>query len=175
MGCVSHHALCQPPGGHHSAESISAVCITLQSQFAHRRDKLHTADSESKSYLWLHVTGQSWKISLRVSIQYLSCTLRSQNFRTKWSNILAKLKPNYKILKPFYQGPGWVRFFFMNKKLRWKISWHAPFKDPMTALYRYCMNLCGSVCSVVLHPTMKSFTNIYCLQQFKVHILYKHN
>ena len=37
MGCVSHPPLCQPPGGHHSAESISAVCITPQRQTAHCR------------------------------------------------------------------------------------------------------------------------------------------
>ena len=48
----------------------------------------------------------------------MSCSLQSRVFRTLWSNISAKLKPNSKILKPVYQGPRWVRI--MEKNGGWK-------------------------------------------------------
>ena len=56
------------------------------------------------------------------------CTLWSQIFRTLGSNISAKLKPNSKILYPFYQLPRWVRIMGKKRRPKMKISWHTPFK-----------------------------------------------
>ena len=108
MGCVSHPPLCQPPGGHHSAESISAVCITLQSQTAHRRDKLHTADSKSKSYLWLHLKGQSWKIILRVSTSIMHTE------ESKFSNLVIKYLSE---IETKLSGACMGSIFFAGKKI----------------------------------------------------------
>ena len=54
------------------------------------------------------------------------CTPRSWIFRTFWSNISAKSKPNSKILQPVSEA-----YMCSNHEKKWrsKISWHTPFKQ----------------------------------------------
>ena len=78
---------------------------------------LRCASDRRVSLCSLHYTAESRKQNVSIRVMHLtsesssavSCTLRSQHYRTFWSNISSNLKPNSKILKPVYQRPEWVR------------------------------------------------------------------
>ena len=102
-GCAAHRGV-KLRGVLLTGESSSAVCITLRSQTAHRGVKTEIFGS-----LWLLLKGQSgkskkelkkffWLSKPKILTPLLCCTLRSQIFRTLWSNIWVKSTPNSKIL-----------------------------------------------------------------------------
>ena len=141
-------ALCIIPQSQGLKKKIYGVCIPPTTMSTSRwaslrgvnlRSVHHTADSKSKSYLWLHLKGQSWKIILRVSTSFM------HTGESKFSNLVIKYLSE---IETKLLGAFMGLIFFQEKKFRSKIAWQTPFKDPMKALHRYCMNLCGSVCSL---------------------------
>ena len=115
LRCASHRGV-KLRGVHHTTYSSFAVCITPQSQTAR-----HGVKIEIFASLWVLLQGQSGEILLGVNTSIMKekiwrtkiplakpkiltlrcdaqCTPGSRIFRTLWSNISAKLKPNSKIL-----------------------------------------------------------------------------